>query len=221
MIKSLIQVRTLSLVFLGDFNPVIIQPFWLAEKKLIKEQEAVGINVELIHNELAKYELSWASLEITKKRFELRTSKEPYFDPLKDLLISIFSILNETPINALGINHIFHIGLPDKERYYEFGNKLAPLKIWDEILSNPRVLQLEVTEESRKDGLPGYLRVKINPSDQKIQYGVSININDHYSIQPGATGRKGELLTTLKENWVLSNNKAFEIVENLWDKIYR
>ena len=219
MLKDHLQIRTASIVLIGDFNPVIVQPFWLASKKLIKDKEAEDINVELIHNELNRFDLGWASIEITKKRFEIRTSNEPYFEPIRDLLLSIFSILSETPIEVLGINHIFHFALPDKHRYYEFGNKLAPLNNWEGVLHDPRVLQFEITEQERMDKLPGYLRVKVNPSDQKLQFGVSININDHYSLDQGESGRKGELTNRLRDNWANSFKRADEIIEKLSDKI--
>lgn len=219
MLKDHLQIRIVSIVFIGDFNPVIVQPFWLASKKLIKDKEAEDVNIELIHNELNRFDLGWASIEITKKRFEIRTSKEPYFEAVKDLMQSIFSFLPETPMEVLGINHIFHFSLPDKERYYEFGNKLAPLNRWDGVLNEPRVLQFEITEQTRRDKLPGYLRVKVNPSDQKLLFGVSININDHYALEQGEKGRKGELVTRLKENWTNSFNRADEIINKLSDKL--
>jgi len=219
MLKDYLQVRTLSIVFIGDFNPVIIQPFWLAGKKLIKEQEAQDTTVELIHNELVKYDLGWVSVEITKKRFELRTSKEPYFEPLRDLMLSVFFILSETPIEAMGINHIMHFSLPDEEKLYEFGNKLAPLNIWEGFINNPRVLSFEMYEKERKDKLPGFVRIKVQPSDQAIRFGLQININDHYALSTNENGRKGEMVKRLKENWNNSYKRADEIVDELWKKI--
>jgi hypothetical protein len=219
MLKDYLQIKTLSIVFLGDFNPVIVQPFWLANKKLIKEQEAKDTIVELIHNEIVKYDIGWATLEITKKRFELRTSKEPYFEPLKDLMISIFSILTETPIDAMGINHILHFALPDKNKHYEFGNKLAPLNMWNDFMNDPRIFSFEIYEKERKDGLPGFVRIKVQPSDQNIQFGVSLNINDHYTLSSNENGRNGEMVKCLKDNWNSSLKRAEEIPESLWGKI--
>ena len=219
MLKDYLQVRTLSLVLLGDFNPVIVQPFWLADKKLIKEQEASDTAVELIHNELVKYDIGWANIEITKKRFILTTSKEPYFEPLKDFMLSIFSKLPETPINALGINHIMDFTLPDKERYYEFGNKLAPLNIWEGFINNPRVSTFEIFEAERNDGLPGFVRIRVQPSDQNIENRISININDHYIIKKEDSGRRGEMLKCLRDNWESSFLRCNNIIDELWKKI--
>jgi len=106
MLNNYLQIHTASVVFVGEFNPVIIQPFWLANKKLIRDQEAQDAKVEIIHNEIVKFEIDWARFEITKDRFEIRTSQEPYFEPMRDLVISIFEILKETPISALVSNNL-------------------------------------------------------------------------------------------------------------------
>lgn len=217
MLKDKLQIYTLSVVFIGEFNPVIIQPFWLANKKLIREQEAEDVKVELIHNELVKFSLDWAYFEITKNRFEIRTSKEPYFEVVKDLATSIFKILKETPVKVLGINHIKHYTLND-EQLLNFGNKLSPLDNWTEFLSDPKMLQLEIIEQKRKDGLNGHIIVKIQPSNQ-VSKGVLININDHYSIKEEENGRNGEIVKILQENWNKSYNLANDIPESIWKKI--
>jgi hypothetical protein len=100
LFKESLQIKTMSIVLIGDFNPVIIQPFWLASRKLIREQEAQNAHVEIIHNELVKFELDWVSIEITKNRFEAKSSQEPYFDPMRDLCVGIFEFLRETPIKS-------------------------------------------------------------------------------------------------------------------------
>lgn len=220
MLKDHLQIYTLSIVFLGQFNPVIIQPFWLANKKLIREKEAENADIELIHNELVRYKMDWARIEITKERFEIETSQEPYFDPIKDLITSIFDILNETPIKAVGINHIFHFDITNEELFYEFGNTLAPLNNWDNFLDNPKLLNLEIVEQKRKDGLNGYYRIRVNPSDQlNRKQGVSININDHFGIEKNKEGRNGEILGLLNDNWQKSSERANDSIEEIWKQI--
>lgn len=219
MLHDHLQIYTLSIVFLGEFNPVIIQPYWLAHKKLIREQEAQNATVDVIHNEIVKIELDWAKFEITKNRFEVRTSQEPYFEPLKDLIISIFEILRETPIISLGINHLKYFSLPSEESYYNFGNKLAPLSTWNEVLNDPRMLFLEILEQDRKDKINGKYRVRIQPSDIKMQNGILIQVNDHIDLNPGETGRNGEMVKSLGNNWRASMNRATEIIETVWKKI--
>lgn len=209
------QIRTLSIVFLGNFNPAIVQPYWLANKGLIREQEAEAAIVNIIHNELTRYDLDWVLIEISRTRFELKTSKEPYFEPVRDLATSIFSVLSETPINAFGINHIFHFALPNETIYYNLGDNLVPLKNWKPFMNDPRLFKLEIIEESRLDKKEGSYRISIQPSDQKLntRYAASISINDHFSFT-SSTNKK--ILTELNDNWENSFNRAKYVIEEIW-----
>jgi len=219
LIDKYLQVEAKSIVFVGDFNPVIIQPFWLANKKLIREEEAINAKIDVIHNELVKYSLDWADIEINKFRCEFRTSKSPYFEPLKDLAVNVFRILKETPIRQLGINHIYDFSLVNQKKMYDFGNRLCPLNMWNESLEKPRVLHVEVQEPKRRDGKNGVVRVRVTPSDKKIDFGVTININDHYDLGTDERGTNLEIVKILEENWSTSNKRVSEIIENLFTKL--
>ena len=124
------QIYSLSIVALGDFNPIILQPYWLVHKGLVGEQEANEAKVDLIHQEVVNFSLPWVSFSIQKNRFELKTSQEP-FESLRDLYSGIFKFLPETPIKRIGINHIMHFQVRDKEEMFNIGNVLAPLKNWE------------------------------------------------------------------------------------------
>ena len=154
----------MSIVFIGDINPVIFQPSWLSNKGLIQITEAENAQVEIIHNEICKFKLDWVSFEVTRQRFMIRTSKEPFFSATKDLGISIFNILRDTPLKNLGINHIFHYHL-NADSYLEIGKKLVPFENWNTLLTNPRLLQIEMTEEPRNDGRSGHFRIRVAPSE--------------------------------------------------------
>jgi len=217
MLKDLMQKRTLSIVLLGDFNPVIVQPYWLSNKGLIKELEAENVDVKLIHNELVQFEIGdWAYIEINKNRFEIKTSKEPYFCPIKDLVSSIFLILKETPINAFGINHIMDFTLTSTESYYNFGDKLSPLSNWNTFMKDPRIFSLEIIEENRQDLLSGSYRIRVSPSEIKQKNSITININDHILIEDKSAIR---FTSELEKRWNDSFNRSNEIVEKLWNKI--
>jgi hypothetical protein len=217
MLKDNIQIYIVGIVLNGDFNPTIIQPFWLAQKKLIGEKEAEGAYVNLIHKDLVRFEIDWLFLEVNNFRFELRTSKEPYFEALKDLTIGIFEYLKETPITALGINHIMHIPLRDDQQNDNLGKDLVSLSKFANFMENPKVLDLQVIEQVRKDNLLGSLTLRVAPSDQTTsKRGISININDHYSLPAGSLGRNGEISKILAENWLYSFDRANDIAENFW-----
>ncbi len=217
MFEKLLEIETVSIVFIGDFNPIILQPFWLESKGLIRESEAIKAKVEVMHNEIVKYELDdWVNIEITKNRCEFKTSKVPYFEPVKDLATSVFKILRETPIKALGINHIYDLKMQSEEKYFELGKILTPLDIWSKDLDNPRLLNLEIFEAERKDGEKGHIRIRINPSDQKIQYGVVVNVNSHFDLQSGDLMLSA--VVQLEKNWLKSFEQSRNIVQNLLSK---
>lgn len=222
MLKERIKLLTpkiydLSIVLVGDINPVIIQPFWLVNKGLIQETEGENTNVEVIHNEIVKFELDWVSFEITRQRIQLRTSKESHFPMIRDLIVSIFKILKDTPLKNLGINHIMHFEFKE-DTYLNLGKGLAPFENWTDIMSNPRLQQIEMTDQPRQDGYRGHYRVRIAPSELIRPFGVSMNINDQYNRQEQTLGSI-ELITILNSAWADSLSRAKNTHEQLWQKL--
>lgn len=208
MLSNNRQISTLVIVFIGDFNPVIIQPFWLVSKKLIKEEEANSATVEVIHNELVKYQIDWFMVQITKDRFEIRTNQEPYFEPLRDLAIGIFEVLRETPIRAIGLNHIRHY-ISEQKEYKGLGNALAPFENW-KVFNQPELLSLEILD---KDDRGNYIRARVLPSDTIRQsFAFMINFNDHRQLDMGIVRSTGANVgQALNERWL----KSFEIADSI------
>lgn len=210
-----LEIQSLSIVFIGEFNPVIISPHWLALKELIREEEATNANVGVIHDDLVQYNLDWVSIEITRKRCEFKTSKTPYFDMVRDLASSIFQILRETPIASLGMNHIFELKMPSKEKYHQIGAELTNLSIWDDNFKSPKLMNLEIVESERYDEFKGSYRVRISPTGGAIKFGVRIDINDHISINSESETAYEVLLS----NWDNSFKKSEKITSKFIEKI--
>ena len=162
---------------------------------------------------LVRFELEWVKFEITQNRFELRTNLEHYFEPTRDLAHSIFTILGDTPISSLGINHIVHYTLKP-EKFDELGNKLAYLDKWTSLFENPQLLNFEVIQKDLEDRKNGYIRIKVQPSEVIAKYAIQININNHFTLLENETGRNNEMVEYLKDRW--STGAKFIIkVENL------
>ncbi len=219
MFEKYLQIETLSLVLAGDFNPVILQPFWLANKNLIRETEAENADVEVIHNDLVKYSLNdWAGIEITKNRCEFKSTKEPYFEILKDLITSSFRVLNETPIRALGMNHIFDLKLPNEDAYLKFGHSLSNLNFWEDSIKDPKLLNIEIIEVDRYDEEIGQRRVRISPTDQQqIKYGVTVNINNHFDLNKPE--KKINAVDQLEKKWKDSFEQSRLILNSIFSKM--
>jgi hypothetical protein len=205
------QINMLSIVVIGDFNPVIIQPFWLLSKKLIKEEEAETAKVDLIHNELVQFHIKdWLYLQVTREKLEVKTTQEPYFDAVRDLVVSIFTYLKETPLRAFGINHSRHYTI-DEKRYYDLGDKIAPLSNWNKLLKNPEVLSVEILQKGETNRPGGEIRIQIRPSDSiKKRFTFMTNVNDHSVVNEARL-----LVTLLKENWQNSFKIADDVETNM------
>ena len=68
MAKKEREIYTLELVILGNFNPVIINPFWLVNKGLIRESE--NNKPEILHSQISRFELDWLKVEVTQTRID-------------------------------------------------------------------------------------------------------------------------------------------------------
>lgn len=207
------QINELILIFVGKFNPAIISPYWLVYHKLIREEEGKNAKVEVIHNELVKFEIDWLKIQVSKDRFEFKSTQESYFEPLKDLAVSIFKILNQTPLESFGINHLRHYTLDTAKEYYEFGNKLAPLAPWKKTMKDPKVLSLELLDLKEN----GSRRVRIQPSDslKNTQNAFMININDHFETDLPNPQKNDKLISFLIESWASSFAFADEIESHI------
>lgn len=219
-LKDYLQVNNLTLIIVGNFNPLIIQPYWLAYKKLIREHEAIKASetIEVIHEEVVRFKLDWASIEVTRERFVISTTSEQYFQIVFDLITSIIGILKETPIRAFGINHLLHYALNNEKYYYDFGNKLVPLSNWSGFMNDPKMLHLDMIENQRKDKLPGHFRVKVLPSDlvPSSDNGIMIQVNNHFDIKTEKPDSSVVFLQTISKSWQESFTRTYEIAEKLW-----
>lgn len=205
------EVVELSCIFLGDFNPAIFHPSWLVQKGLIKETEGDNAEIKIVSNSAAAFSIESAEFEITQSRFLIKTSNESYFESLKDLTYSIFKILKETPLDALGVNHIFHFELSD-EKYLEIGRTLAPFENWDGVFDDPRLLRIEMKNNSSADSVTSS-RIFITSSSVLKNKGVRIGCNDHFK-QP-VNAEKEYLVELLMKDWNKLHTNAVDRVNLL------
>ena len=219
MLNDYLQIYKCSIVVVGSFNPAIIQPFWLAQKKLIREQEAQNAEIDMIHTGIARFKLEWCEFEILNDRFEIKSTQQHMFSAMRDLIISIFNILKETPVQAYGINHVLYYAFPDQKRYYDIGVRLGTLNNWDGILTDPRMFSVEIGEMKRNDGKDGSYRIRVQPSDIKLPlgFGIMVAINDHIQFKENKNGK--EFASSITETFDSSGQRSKSLPEKLWQKL--
>jgi len=210
-----LDIQGVGVVLRGDFTPTIFQPAWLASHKLIRQQESDAAKVDVIHPNATQFTTEWLQLKVLQDRFDVATTQESFYEPLRDLVVGVLKILNEIPLKALGINRGFHYRLESERMWHNIGHQLAPQKPWESLLDKPGLRSL-IIEGVRPDGHAGYIQAKVGPST-KVKFGVHIEMNDHYELKSGdanapAARHATELLT---ECWAGSMKRSLAIAEKI------
>lgn len=210
------EIQRLEIALLGDFNPKIFSPSWFAVQDLIGETESESADIEVIHSDVAIFNLSWCRLQVTRDRFGIFSEQEAYFQILKDLVIGTFKKLEHTPVRALGINSGMHIKCDSEEEWHNFGHYLVPQRPWVNIFNDSAMMRVEMVEKHPPtDLLKGTLRIRVEASTRVIP-GIFININDHYGIEErdNLVGCK-KLINRFLENREASKQKTDEAINNI------
>jgi hypothetical protein len=217
MSTQLPEIQGISVVWLGDFNPKIFQPAWFAAVDLVRKQEAEEANIEIIHPEVVSFSLEWLILQVTRERFFVSTSQEPYYEVVRDLVLGTFTLLRHTPIHKMGINMDMHFRMRSEDAWHAFGHRLAPKDLWQGILENPGMRSLTM-EGGRPDGCKGYIRVKVEPSE-RVHPGVYVNINDHYEVaDPKSVVGNDEIRILFERSWSESLQRSRRIAYAFLEK---
>ena len=210
------EIYTIGIVLLGNFNPSIITPFWLANKGIVREIEASTANVEIIHPNISRFSISdWLSVEASQQRIDFKTNRESHFSILRDLVVSVFNSLSETPIQAFAINHLSHYRLRNLEEYEKLGYWLSPVEKLGDLLNKPKLQTIQF-KETADENREGNITLTISPSDLILdRKSVVFNTNHHFESKNSDAVQNLEWLV---KNW----EHSFSLVRNLnnlvWDK---
>ena len=163
-----VEHQTASIVLLGNFNPAIFNPDWLARQEILSPSEVDMAKVEIIHADIAQFKTPGLDWEIIQERFTIHSSAEP-FVRLADIVPEIFPVkLPHTPLHALGINFQVHFRVRDAAQWMSFGRQLAPLGPWGdwgetlESVSAKKaggLVSLTMQQTVRPDNRHGFVRV--------------------------------------------------------------
>lgn len=212
---------TASVVLLGRFNPLIFHPTWLAQQKIIGEQEASSAleqaGLKFMVPDIVALELSGKKVVVETTRFVVTAYEEPLIQA-RDLAAAAFSILSHTPCFALGINYDLVFRAPSAEKWHKLGDMLAPKKPWCEFLGDVKddnrtggLRQLVMERNPRPDSRPGYLRLTVEALDNP-NFETKITVNDHYALgnadDPQHAKDAVELLDTNWEDSLARAQKA-------------
>jgi hypothetical protein len=208
-----------SIVLLGNFNPAIFQPAWLAAKGLVRESEAKHATIEVIHPDIAQYRLDWLHLSVQRERFAITTSDPSHRVSVRDLAIGIFGLLEQTPTRKLGLNRTLHVEMKDETSYHALGHLIAPKAPWTGILKQPGMKVL-IMQGARNDDAPGRIHVHIEPSPKYSRYGVYFDVNSEYDEAPDRDeDPTAYFMRCISSDWERVLAEADATIEKLVDRV--
>lgn len=202
-----------SIVVLGAFNPAIFHPQWMAAQGLLGKGEAEAATVEIVHAEVAVFTGGWFRCEVTRDRFTLRSAQLSHVEPLRDLAVGCFRVLNHTPVQVCGVNHTSILRFESTTAFNEFGWTLVPPQPWDGALERPGVARLE-EQGTQPGGRAGYIRVIVEPILDGSN-SVRIEVNDHNPLAETGMSAATALEELLMNRWEEIEARARSITDRI------
>jgi hypothetical protein len=203
-----------SIVLVGNLNPSIFQPEWLASKTLIRENEGTGAKIEVISPHVTSFVADWLTLQVTKERYTALTSDVAHFEALRDFTVGVFTLLEFTPLKQLGMNRDMHYRMESEDKWHLVGDTLAPKEIWRSLFSEtPRPGMGNLTIVGRRPGSDAkQYSITVQPSVRITPPAVYIGVNEHFESEEGDAKK---LITILREHWRESQAYAKKSAEVL------
>jgi hypothetical protein len=202
--------QSYAIVVLGDFNPSIFQPLWFSANDLLPEEETREAEISIIHKAIASFSVGKLQIQVDESRLGLTTVESSQGPILRDLAIGTLSILEHTPLKAIGLNRDMVFQYESEEAWHSVGHRLAPKADWECVLDQPGMMQLAV-RGTRKDASADQINVRVQPSENK---GILIAVNQHYQLEtderPDVRDRHKEALRVLRDDWHSFTNYARE-----------
>ena len=202
-----LEIDAASIVILGSFNPAIFHPIWFKANGLIKREEADKAKLEITNPMISIFQVEWFRLQVEIQRFLIQTESETHFELLSDLVIGTFSLLEHTPVSAMGLNRMMHFKMDSEESWNALGDKIAPKDVWQGVLQEPGLLSLVMQGPKQRPNqrAENVINVRIE-SSPRITPGIYIDVNNHFEIKDNDLQK---VLKILKESWrdVLTNSR--------------
>ena len=192
-------------------NPTLFHPQWLRANQLISDPEAESAKIKLLSENFTLVQIGNINLIVTDTTISLDTIDQSCFEPMRDLSIGIFTVLEAIPIKQIGINTHIHFELPNEEEWHHFGHTIVPKTYWNDIVEKPGTQKL-VIKAKNPQSEKGAINITVEPS-VRFPHALYIEINNHSEF-PDASNAQDALMS-LKTNW----NDIVQQSKNMVEKI--
>ena len=203
------------IAILGSFNPAIFHPLWFKMNKLIRDDEADGAKLNITHSDVSDFSIDWFQLIVLKDRYTISSTDNAHFEPMRDLVIGNFTILEHTPVSKLALIRQMHFKMPSIEKWHSFGHLIAPKEIWKGKMKKPGLRSIII--EDSIENPEGSFIVKIDPST-KVTPGVYIEVIHHYDKIKESKAEN--MIKLLKDRFIDDINSSLDTAEYLLSQEY-
>ena len=210
------EIEGFAAVLIGNFNPSIIQPAWLAHHQLIREDEFKTAEVEIIRPEITIFRTGCLILRVLPERFQVDSSTGECLGPMKDFVVGIFRLLEHTPIAKFGINRNMHFRTPSAEAWHKVGHQLVPKELWQDLIDEPGTRSVTVSGK-RHDSQSKFFRATVEPS-VKIEHGVFVGTNEHFEVASEPAAGNQPTIDLLASQWEESLRFSKQVAESIISK---
>jgi hypothetical protein len=213
------------IVLLGNFNPAILQPEWFLKHSIVPSEEIEGLMAEpsvkeipeiglrleygqafSVSNEHAFINFKTFTMRAVRNKFEIISKNKDCFSLISNFITKLFSMLEETPLSAYGVNFDEHYKFAESydETFARFFTKNESL-----LRFFGQELTCGCTLITRQVG--GVFTLTLQPSE-RLKNGVFLKANFHYDISDGGSSA---LVSDFRENFRLTTDFfKMTIIEN-------
>jgi len=206
-----------NIVITGNFNPSIFHPLWFSKHNLLPERHCDAADIEVIHKEVAHMKIDWLNLQVTHDRAMFSTSDATQFEQLRDLVVSVLNILDETPLTQFGVNREMEFKFEETSDWHKIGHTLAPKEVWMNSIADTKekdcgLNKLVIQIRHDTDFPATIMNLTISPT--KMNH-VHFGVNNHFELK-GILDKDPEfdISTFMQEHWESIILKSHDTVLN-------
>lgn len=219
-----------AIVFVGNFNPAIFQPQWFDRYKILPIQDIQwaegqkpkrteidkGQGRKMIIDEVPnmiitpeRADINFPSerIQVDARKFICSTNKRKYFSLIKETTVKIFSFLEHTPVQQLGINFDAHWKFKNSSQSVLRNIFASDSKRISEAIGNNYLVGGTI----KIDKNDSIIKMKFD-SSSVLEDGIYINANFHREIQ---TKQAGEAVDVLNKNYEADRTNFIEYAQKL------
>ncbi len=199
--KPALELEGASIVLRGTFSPYLFQPAWFARHQLLRDSEVEKPDSLVVTNDVTTFECGWLRVEVTSDRFTVHSLDGSNLEPLRDLVIGTFTLLEQTPFYQMGLNRYFHFRMLSEDEWHLIGDTLVPKALWQSLFEGRVGMRVLSVEGKRPNSTARYVRVTVEPSIKVLPHGLFIQTNEHYQREADDPAGRADLLEILKQTW--------------------